>query len=82
VKTATKIGIVFLVIGFLLLVGFVFLLVMFAVGGSANPPPSSPFREFLSFAFALGRFWLIFVIVGAILIAVGALQRDSHDQRF
>jgi hypothetical protein len=74
-KTITKIGLGFLAFGFLLIVGLVFLLVMFGVGGSGNPPIPSPLRELISFAILLGSYSYAFIIVGVVLIVVGALQR-------
>jgi polyferredoxin len=73
-KTVTKIGLGFLAFGFLLFVGLVLLVLMFAVGSSGSPL-SSPLAEFVSFSFTLGIYWYIFVIVGVVLILVGALQR-------
>lgn len=77
--------------GFLMLALLVFLVGRFFVGGSANPPfqalpwlsanppLASPWREVVFFTVGLGTFWFVFVVVGAVLIAVGALQGKRKD---
>lgn len=67
-KTAVKIGLGLLVIGLVLLAGLICLVVRFAVGGSHNPPLSSPLREFITFFYWLGMCWFVFVGVGVALL--------------
>lgn len=75
-KTLTKVGIVFLIVGFLLFTALIYLVVMFAVGGGPGSPGlPSPLGEFVLFFTRLGAFWFFFVIMGAVLIVAGAFQR-------
>jgi hypothetical protein len=62
-------------IGFLLFVGLFFLILMFAVGGSGNPPLPSPLGQIVTYLISLGTFWFVFILVGTVLIAVGHFQR-------
>ncbi len=92
-KIITKIGLGFLALGFFLLGMLVFVLGRFFVGGSAYTPfqalpwlstniraraLTSPWREFVFFTVIMGTPWFVFVFVGAILIAVGAFQRERR----
>lgn len=76
-KTVTKVGLVFLIIGFLLLATLFSLVILFAVGGGPGEPGlPSPWGEFVMFFFGLGTFWFFFVIMGAVLIVAGVFQRQ------
>jgi amino acid transporter len=72
------IGLILLVTGFVLLMALIATLVRFAVGGSGNPPLPHPLAEivgsFITFS-TLG--WIVFVILGAVLIIAGSVAKEK-----
>ena len=78
-KTFTKMGIAFLIVGCLLLVGLFALVSWFVVGGFGSSPLPFPLGNIVQFLFQLGISWYLFVIVGAILIVIGAVQKNPDN---
>ena len=79
-KTLTKFGIVFLIVGCLLFVGLFALVLLFAVGGEGSPPLPFPLGNVVQFFFELGISWYFYVIAGVILIVIGAVQKTDNSR--
>ncbi len=79
-KIITKIGLGVVSFGLFLVVIAVPLIVLFDGGGSEfNPPLTSTFEgSIVAAILRLATFSYVFIVVGVILVAVGALQRSRR----
>jgi hypothetical protein len=70
-----KAGLIFLIIGGLSFLGLMYVVLQFGVGGASNPPLTGWFAALVSLVFAIGFFWFVFLIVGAVLIVAGLIKK-------
>jgi hypothetical protein len=69
-NTLTKAGLIFLILGGLSFLGFLFVLLQ-SVGGPENPPLTGWYATLIILIYFIGLFWFVFLIIGAVLIVSG-----------
>ena len=72
-----KAGLIFLIVGGLSFLGLLFVVLLFGVGASANPPLTGWFVSLIRFIYTIGVSWFVFLIIGAVLIVAGLIKKHK-----
>ena len=70
-----KAGLVFLALGGLAFLAIMYVVLNFGVGAASNTPLTGWFAALVSLVFAIGFFWFVFLVIGAVLIVAGIIKK-------
>jgi hypothetical protein len=74
-NTLTKVGLIFLILGILSFLGLMVVYLAFGAGASANPPLTDWLATLISLISIIWAFWFVFMIIGAVFIVAGHLEK-------